>query len=168
MSSKIGIGIFVVALAFIATLRPYIVEGPSMRPAFEPNDRLLVESISPRLGLLSRGDVIVFPDPRDPKHPIMIKRIVGLPNETVRVEFERVVILHPNGTEEVFPAGTLLGGSHNSDTKETVLGPEDYFVMGDNRDESIDSRHWGTIQPHEMTGKPIARLAPFSRLKLFP
>lgn len=155
----------IVALIF-TSLHPVAVSGGSMRPTFEPDDRLIVESLSPKLGLLSRGDAIVFPDPRDPAHPVTIKRIIGLPGEIIRVEATQVVVTKPDGTSESFERGTLLGGleGNSPEPKETKLGPEDYFLMGDNRAESTDSREWGTIQPHEMIGKPIVRLAPFSLL----
>ncbi len=152
----------VIALFLLLTIHPYLVTGPSMYPNFKEADRLLVESISPKLHLLSRGEVIVFPDPRDKKHTITLKRIIGLPNETVKIKDGAVVIVHPDGKEEVLSEKWLVGSGNagNGQNMEMKLGPEDYFVMGDNRAESTDSRTWGTIQPSEMTGTPVVRLAP--------
>lgn len=150
------------ALFLLLTVHPYIVTGPSMYPNFKEGDRLLVENISPKLHLLARGAVVVFPDPRDKKHAITIKRIIGLPDETVRIKGGSVIIVHPEGKEEVLSEKWVGGseGGGNGDDMEMKLGPEDYFLMGDNRRESTDSRDWGTIQPSEMTGTPIVRVAP--------
>jgi len=145
-----------IALLMLFGIRPYIVSGPSMHPALFANDRVLVERYSPKLGFLSRGDIIVFPDPRDPKHPLTVKRIIGLPGETVRIKDRVIYILDESGTET--PLDDKWGTSDNGVDMEMKLGPEDYFLMGDNRGESTDSRDWGTIQPHEMIGQPILRV----------
>jgi signal peptidase I len=153
-----------IAFLILVGLRPYIVSGPSMHPAFNSNDRLLVERFSPKLGLLGRGDTVVFPDPRDPAHPITIKRIIGLPGETIRIRDRQIFIADETGNES--PLEDAWGTTDNGSDFEIFLGPEDYFLMGDNRGESTDSRDWGTVQPHEMIGSPILRLSP--DFSLFP
>lgn len=144
------------AIILLASVRPYVVTGPSMRPAFEPDDRVLVERLSPKLGLLGRGDTIVFPDPRDPAHPLTVKRIIGLPGETIRIKDRQIFIVDEEGKETALE--DTWGTTDNGTDMEMKLGPEDYFLMGDNRGESTDSRDWGTIQPHEMIGQPIFRI----------
>lgn len=139
-----------------------------MEPTLGNGDRMLIETLTPHLGLLFRGQLIVFRDPRDPKHPVVVKRIVGLPRETITVHRESVTVRHPNGREETFEQGSVLGRKDNGDDKTMLLGPHDYFLMGDNRADSRDSRDYGTIQPNEMIGRPLIILAPLSRLRLFP
>src|SRR3989344_8351963 len=112
--------------------------------------------------------------------PVLI--LSGLLGETVRVEREFVVIAHTDGNEEIFVSsdivrqgrvgqlkentvitegefGALIGGANNGELKEMKLGPEDYFVMGDNRRGSIDSRSWGTVQPPDIIGRPLVTLS---------
>lgn len=161
--------VMILALPFV--MRPYVVMGISMQPTFENGDMLLVENISPRLIGYSRGSVVVFRDPRHPEHPIIVKRVVGLPNETILITDESVTILHSDGEEEIIEeVGRMkyeAGGGNGSDM-ETKLGPEDYFLMGDNRSQSQDSRSWGTIQPHETIGRPVLRVWPLARFGFFP
>ena len=144
-------------------IEPHVVEGPSMEPTLGSGDRMLVETLTPRLGILFRGQLIVFRDPRDPKHPVVVKRIVGLPGETVVVQRDSVTIRHGDGREETFEKGSVLGRKDNGDDKTMLLGPCDYFLMGDNRADSRDSRDWGTIQPSEMLGRPVLRYSPQNR-----
>lgn len=162
----VSLSLVLLTFGILIYVRPYVVEGESMTMAFLPGEKLFVESLSPDLGLLYRADPIVFVDPRDPEHPTLLKRIIGLPNEIIKVEADRVIVLRKDREGEVFVYGTPIGGTGNGLEREMVLGPEDYFLMGDNRDESEDSRIWGTIQPHEMIGKPVLRLG--ERFEVFP
>lgn len=143
-------------------IRPYIVTGISMQPTFQEGDYLLVEKISPRLIGLFRGSPVVFRDPRNPQHPIILKRVIGLPNETIRIANGSVTAERGKGGKweeggaeekganiEKWEEGEKAG---NGPDFEMKLGPEDYFLMGDNRAQSEDSRVWGTIQPSEMIG----------------
>ncbi len=139
------------AILWLVSIEPLVVTGPSMRPTFEPNDRLLVETITPRLQLLWRDQPVVFIDPRAEDHPTTLKRIVGLPGETVFYHDDEV----------------RLASFHEAE-KKRFLGPVDYFLVGDNRSASTDSRDWGTIQPHEMVGLPLVRLYPWSRFEILP
>lgn len=143
------------ALILLIFVEPHAVSGPSMLPTLEEGDRLLVEKLTPHVGLLVRGQLIVFRDPRDPKHPVVVKRIIGMPRETIHVEAHQITITHGDGTTEILAQGSELGRDGNGDEKTMRLGPYDYFLMGDNRGESRDSRDYGTIQPSEMLGRPI-------------
>jgi signal peptidase I len=145
----------VFALFMLVFVEPHVVSGPSMLPTLEEGDRLLVEKLTPHVGLLGRGQLIVFRDPRDPKHPAVVKRIIGMPRETIHVEAHQITITHGDGTTEILAQGSELGRDGNGDEKTMRLGPYDYFLMGDNRGESRDSRDYGTIQPSEMLGRPI-------------
>src|SRR3989344_340790 len=168
-------------LAFFFGLDPLEVGGNSMVPTFQNGDRLIVEKASKYVKAPKRGEVIVFREPHERKE-VFIKRVIGLPGETVRVEREFVVIAHTDGNEEIFVSsdivrqgrvgqlkentvitegefGALIGGANNGELKEMKLGPEDYFVMGDNRRGSIDSRSWGTVQPPDIIGRPLVTLS---------
>ena len=151
------------SLALVSYTESHVVEGPSMEPTLGSGDRMLVETLTPHLGLLSRGQLIVFRDPRDPKHPVVVKRIIGLPGETVVVHRDSVTIRHADGREERFEKGSVLGRKDNGDDKTMLMGPHDYFLMGDNRADSRDSRDYGTIQSSEMLGRPVLRYSPQNR-----
>lgn len=167
--------VMILALPFV--MRPYVVMGISMQPTFENGDMLLVENISPRLIGYSRGSVVVFRDPRHPEHPIIVKRVVGLPNEMIRItngavtaERGEMGVKGEMGGDLPAQAGKWEEGQNpgNGADMEMKLGPEDYFLMGDNRSQSQDSRSWGTIQPHETIGRPVLRVWPLARFGFFP
>lgn len=149
-----------VTIAVLATmfffLKPFVVVGESMFPVFSSNERLVAETLSKYFLKIKRGETIVFREPHERKE-IFVKRVIGLPGETVRLTDSSVTIISPDGIEEVFGEGTLIGGRKNGDPMEMKLGPEDYFVMGDNREKSTDSRHFGTVQPADIVGRPILR-----------
>jgi len=171
--------LFIVAIPLAAflvreyALQSYVISGGSMTPTYSASDRLLVEKLSYRLGLLSRGDVLVFRNPHD-KQEVDIKRIVGMPQERVVVTNQGVIIndakepcdekdinaaqTHATECRVLFPAGTVVGGNYNGSDFTIVLGSEDYFVLGDNRSQSTDSRSWGTVQKVDIIGKVVYRL----------
>lgn len=134
------------------------IQGPSMVPTYATGDVLMYETLSHRLGLLARGDVVVIREPRSREHPLIIKRIVGLPGETIHVRDEYIEIEYPDKRIERFEKGSAIGRHNNGSPKDMYLGPEDYYVLGDNRDLSTDSRTRGSIQPHEMLGKVLFKL----------
>ncbi len=145
------------ALFIFFSLQIFIVTGESMAPTYIHDQYVLVESVSHRFGELGRGSVVVFKHPRDAEH-ITMKRIIGLPNEVVKMTNSSITIIRKGGQQEVFDASTVIGGGtsgQNGSKFEIVLGPEDYFVLGDNRSKSTDSRDWGTIQPSNIIGKPL-------------
>jgi signal peptidase I len=149
--------------AFVA--QPFIVSGASMVPTYEDREYIVVDELSYYLRGPERGEVVVFRYPNDPsKH--FIKRIVGLPGESVRIN-NGVWLKAPGGdwqklAEPYLPATTLTGGNN----EEVVLGTSDYFVLGDNRAVSLDSRAWGAL-PHQLiTGRAFLRLFPLNRLGL--
>lgn len=148
----------VVSLVFFFFCNYVSVQGASMTPTYATDDVLVYETLSHRLGLLARGDVVVIREPRTKEHPLIIKRIVGLPGETVRVRDEYIEIEYPDKSTERFEKGSEIGRLNNGSPKEMFLGPEDYYVLGDNRDLSTDSRTWGSIQPHEMLGKVMVTI----------
>lgn len=155
----------VLALAIVVPFRifvaqPFIVHGESMFPTFHEGEYLIVDQLSYRFGDPSRGDVVVFEAPTD-NTQFYIKRIIGLPGETVSVSGEQVIIENAEGSF------VLEDGAPQPDLPQAnvrrVLGAGEYFVMGDNRDHSYDSREWGALKERKIMGRAAFRLLPFSR-----
>lgn len=160
--------VVLVALAIIVPVRmflvqPFAVSGSSMDPTFLNRDYLVIDEISYRLRSPERGEVIVFRFPRD-RSQFFIKRLIGLPGETIRVKDGGVFIIN-NGREQkldessYLPTGTVTGGAN----QEVVLASDEYFVLGDNRGASSDSRAWGPVKRSDMVGRAWVRAYPFDR-----
>lgn len=149
---------------FIA--QPFLVDGESMYPTFENGDYLIIDQISYRLSEPERGDVIVFRYPNQPS-TFYIKRIIGLPGETVRVEKGIVTITAADGTARSFTEPYIINDD-TTYTRDTVLGEGEYYVMGDNRPKSSDSRIWGVLPEENIIGRAFVRLLPISNAGFFP
>src|SRR3989344_5824044 len=148
---------------FIA--QPFIVSGASMDPTFENGEYLIVDEISYRFSDPKRGEVVIFKFPFEPKK-FLIKRVIALPNERISIENETVTIYNKDK-----PQGFVLKEPyivhHKIDGKmEFSLASDEYFVMGDNRPASADSRSWGMLKREYVVGKPFIRLLPISRLEI--
>jgi signal peptidase I len=165
------IKIVVIALLIVVPIRyfifqPFFVKGQSMEPNFENGDYLIVDEISYRFREPLRGEVVVFKYPQNPSQRY-IKRIIGLPGETVVIEDGKVVIFNENGTQILnetgyLPPFTLTPG----DIRVTLTGDE-YFVLGDNRISSSDSRRWGPLPREDIIGRVLFRAWPFVALAKF-
>ena len=169
------------ALAIVIPFRifiaqPFIVSGGSMDPTFADKQYLIVDEVSYRFEEPRRGDVIIFKAPpsalilagMNPNSTVYyIKRIIGLPNETVRMNGDTLTIFN---TEH--PEGAILNEpyvvNHQGNSFEKKLESGEYFVMGDNRPWSSDSRAWGILKRENIQGKPIVRLLPLHTFSLFP
>jgi signal peptidase I len=160
--------VIVISLAIILPIRyylvqPFFVRGASMEPNFEDGDYLLVDELSYRFSMPERGDVIIFRFPLN-KSQFFIKRIIGLPGETVKVKDNTVTIYNKEK-----PEGFALSENYLSPEQETVgdsivkLDDNDYFVLGDNRVQSSDSRRWGLVNKSLITGKAFLRPWPFTK-----
>lgn len=160
----ISLAIVVPVRMFIA--QPFIVSGSSMFPTFENGDYLIIDEISYRLGDINRYDVVVFRYPNDIKK-FFIKRIMGLPNETVDIKNGEVTI-----TNKENPTGLKLNQSfvenHSYDNTHLELKGGEYFVMGDNRNSSSDSRFWGAVPKKLLIGKVLLRLFPINKINILP
>jgi len=164
---------FILAMIIIVPIRyfvvqPFFVRGTSMEPNFQNGEYLVIDQLSYRFREPKRGEVIVFRYPQDHTE-FFIKRVIGLPGEAVRVGDGRVVIssnAYPNGAEidekEYLSPQIRTGGQ-----VEFHLGKGEYFVLGDNRSASSDSRSWGTVASKEIIGRTWVRLWPLSRILLF-
>jgi len=162
-----------IALLIVLPIRffvaqPFIVSGASMEHTFSTGQYLIVDQVSYRFEAPARGDVIVFKYPRDPSK-YFIKRVIGLPGDTVTISGGTVTISndeHPEGT--VLDEPYLPEAQTNGSKIQTTLADGEYFVMGDNRNASSDSRSWGTLPEENIIGRAILRLFPISNFDLFP
>ena len=147
---------------FIA--QPFIVSGASMDPTFKDGDYLIVDELSYHLRGPARGEVVVFHPPQNPK-TYYIKRIVGLPGETVIIKDSAVSI---KTEEKTFKIVEDYITDHTVPDLEKVLGNQEYFVMGDNREFSSDSRVWGALPQDHIKGRALVRILPFATFGLLP
>lgn len=161
-----------IALAVVIPIRlyiaqPFIVSGSSMDPTFANGQYLVVDEVSYRFGNPARGDVVIFKYPKNPKQ-YFIKRIIGLPGETVTVTSDGKVLVKAPDSDTV----TILDEPYVKFTKEDsvtyTLGADEYFVMGDNRAGSFDSRAWGPVARDLIVGKPFLRLFPLTTVDILP
>lgn len=149
--------------AFVA--QPFIVSGSSMVPTFENNQYLIVDQISYKFEKPERGDVVIFRYPNDTTK-FFIKRIIGLPGETVLIDGSQVSIEDTEGNITALAEPYILNKSKNK--MKIEVGSHEYFVMGDNRAASSDSRYWGNLDEGFIVGKAFVRLLPFHSLSLHP
>ncbi|MBY0110617.1 signal peptidase I [Patescibacteria group bacterium] len=146
--------------------QPFVVRGESMFPTFDNGDYLIVDEISYRLSDPKRGEVVVFKYPNDPS-VFYIKRVIGLPGETVRISRGEVTVEKVDGSEIVIPEPYVVTEDATY-TLERTLGTGQYFVMGDNRPKSSDSRVWGPLPEENIMGRAFLRLLPFEDAEIFP
>lgn len=162
------IALLIVIPVRVFVAEPFVVSGSSMVPTFENGDYLIVDKISYELGSTKRDDVVVFRYPGDPTK-FFIKRIIGLPNETVEVKSSenQVIIInkeHPDG----FKLDQFFVKNIGGIDARITLKEDEYFVMGDNRSGSSDSRYWGPVKKNLMTGRAFLRLLPVSKIDVLP
>ncbi len=147
--------------------QPFIVSGSSMIPSYHDGNYLIIDELSYRFEDPKRGDVIVFRFPPEPSK-FLIKRIAGLPGETIHIHNDTITITnkeHPEGF--VWQQGAITASGRKAEQTVTLRSDE-YFVLGDNRDESADSRLWGNLPRKYITGRPLLRLLPLSELAILP
>ena len=130
--------------------QPVRVEGTSMLPRLEDRDRLFINKFVYRFTAIDRGDVVVFHYPRDPEKSY-IKRIIALPGDRFRVEHGRVFVNGKLVPEPYVPPEYR----DNRSVEEMILPPDNYFVMGDHRSISSDSRDFGPVDRPLIYGKAI-------------
>jgi signal peptidase I len=161
----------VLALIIVLPIRffvaePFVVSGSSMVPTFQDRNYLIIDKISYRLSKPKRDDVVVFKYPKD-QTKYFIKRIIGLPNETVDIIGNTITIKNSNNTDG-FVLDEPYVENKASNTTHFELGDDEYFVMGDNRSGSSDSRVWGAVNKELITGRVFLRLLPINKLNIFP
>ena len=158
--------ILVVIPIRVFVISPFIVDGESMHPTFENLDYLIVDEIIYDFRAPSRGDVIVFRYPDNPSL-FYIKRIIGLPGETVSINHGVVTVVKTDGNSLSLSEPYIVNEDATY-TKNVSLTSEEYFVMGDNRPNSSDSRVWGPLPKTDIIGRVDLRLLPVSKEGFLP
>lgn len=160
--------IFIVLPIRFFVAQPFVVVGSSMEPTFLNNDYLIVDELSYRFNDPKRGDVVIFKyhnSEDDQKY--FIKRVIALPGETIDINNGKVTIKN-----DASPEGFILDETYIKEpptNNMTVTLPEnEYFVMGDNRGVSFDSRSWGALPKDEIVGKAFIRLLPLRKADILP
>jgi len=138
----------------------YLVDGNSMLPTLQPAERLIVGRVNYLVGQPQRGDVIVFQFPQDPDRDF-VKRIIGLPGETVTIENGQVFI-----DGRPLPSETYVVHTDTRSAGPVTLAADEFWVMGDNRAGSSDSRSWGPLQKRFIIGKAWFVYFPFNQIGL--
>lgn len=161
--------VLLISLAIVLPVRyfivqPFIVRGASMEPSFYDRQYLVVDELSYAFREPTRGEVVVFRYPQDPRQ-FFIKRIIGLPGEQVEIKSGQVKIINT-----LRPAGFVLAepylknfGLGVGPDVVSVLGPQEYFVLGDNRGASSDSRFWGALARKFLIGRAVFSAWPLSQ-----
>jgi len=167
------IKIVIISLAIIIPVRyyliqPFFVRGASMTPNFDNGQYLVVDEISYRFEEPERGEVVVFKYPLDTSQ-YYIKRMVGLPEETVEIKDGQVIIYNQN-----YPQGMVLdessylaSGTITWGETKIELAQDEYFVLGDNRQASSDSRQWGELAEKNIIGRVWLRAWPFNLARIY-
>lgn len=166
----------IAALAFAIILpvryflvQPFIVKGVSMEPNFEDGEYLIIDELTFHFREPERGEIVVFHPPSQDgeSKQYYIKRVIGLPGETVEVSDGKITIYNtdnPNGftiTEDYID-------DYTSGLDKVTLGADEYYLMGDNRDASFDSRAFGPVTREHFIGRVWIRGLPLERMSSFP
>lgn len=156
--------LFVIVFVISQTLMGnFIIEQQSAVPNYLPGERILVDKVIYRATGLHRGDMIVTHSPRDPKTDIF-KRIIGLPGEKVEISNNTVMVNGVKINEPYLAPGAQT--SRAGGTQVWQLKEDEYFVMGDNRSNSEDSRAWGALPKDNIVGRAWIRYWPLNKLSL--
>lgn len=161
----IAVGAVFVVRTFL--VQPFLVSGTSMYPNFASNDYVLTDELTYHLRTPERGEVVVFHDPQD-WSTYFIKRIIGLPGERVVIKGSTVTVYNaanPNGfalDETYLPKGIVTAGSY-----DVTLTSSTYYLLGDNRPLSYDSRNWGPLPSKNIVGLVRFRLWPVNEIQAF-
>ncbi|MBI4139197.1 signal peptidase I [Candidatus Uhrbacteria bacterium] len=161
-----------ISLAIIIPVRyfliqPFYVKGASMEPNFFDHEYLIIDELSYRFRNPERGDIVVFRYPNDPRQ-FFIKRVIGMPGETVEIQNGQIKIFNdenPNGF--VLPEQDYLDQAFTATTRNITLKSDEYFVLGDNRIASLDSRYFGPVKRNQIVGRVWLRGWPLDRWKVF-
>lgn len=168
----VALSIFLVIYLFF--MQPHQVSGQSMEPNFHDGEYVLTDKVSYQTGEPQRGDVVVFHAPERSGCPEgtgcdFIKRILGLPGDTIAVR-DNVFWVNGSPLSEPYISEEILTkpGNYTEGGREISLGQNEYFVVGDNRPFSSDSRVWGPIGKEEIVGRAFFRYFPVDRMGIIP
>ncbi len=158
----VGLALSVALLVRATVVQTFYIPTVSMVPTLKVDDRLLVDKVTLETREIRRGDIIVFTRPAsftDKTIKDLIKRVIGVPGDTVEGHDGAVWI---NGKQ--LPERYLRPTVKTSDFAPVRVGVDNYFVMGDNRAESYDSRFWGTVEREQVVGRALVRIWPPGRI----
>ena len=143
-------------------VKPFIVKGASMEPNLVDDEYLIIDELSKRFGDFDRGHIVVFEPPGNGTQ-VYIKRVIGLPGETVEIQDGIITIFN-----ETYPNGFDLHEDYINDythgREQVTLGLDEYYVLGDNRDASLDSRKFGPIKESSIIGRAWLRGLPLDKI----
>lgn len=160
----VALSIFVIVYLFF--FQPHQVKGSSMSPSFLNGEYLLTDKITYRFQEPKRGDVIVFIAPKNEEYEY-IKRIIGLPGDSIRIAGGDIFINQKKSEELYLPKDLKTrSGSFLREDQLFSIPAEEYFVAGDNRSHSSDSREWGTVPRENIIGKAWFRYWPLTEFGL--
>lgn len=157
---SLAVGVAMLVRGFV--VQTFFIPSPSMTPTLNVHDRLLVDKVTLSAREIRRGDIIVFRRPEgfnDPTIKDLIKRVIGLPGDTVEGRDGTVWV---NG--KALPEPYLPKGRTTEPFAPAKVAVDNYFVMGDNRAQSYDSRFWGTVERESVIGRALVRVWPISRI----
>lgn len=148
-------------------IQPFSVRGASMEPNFFDHEYLIIDELSYRLRDAERGEIVVFRYPNDPRQ-FFIKRVIGLPGETVVVKGGQVFVQMAGDAEpQLLDEYAYLGTVPTPGDKRVILGENEFFMMGDNRPSSLDSRSFGPVRKDQITGRVWLRGLPIDKITSF-
>lgn len=156
--------IVILALVIVIPIRyfvfqPFIVKGISMEPNFHDGDYLIIDELSYLFRAPERGEVVVFRYPQNPSQRF-IKRIIGLPQEKIELKEDKIIITDKFGETQVLDENNYLSFQTWLGQTQVKLDEGEYFVLGDNRNHSFDSRKWGTLNKKYIVGRVLLRAWP--------
>lgn len=156
----------IMVMIYLFVMSPQEISGASMEPYFHNGEYILTNKIAYKFGNPERGDVVIFKSPRN-KDIDYIKRIIGKPGDAVGLRDSSIFINGEKISEPYLsPDIYIFGGSYLREGSEVIIPPGHYFLMGDNRSHSSDSREFGPISKEDFIGKAILRYWPFTKTGL--
>ncbi len=161
------LAIIIVVPVRIFIAQPFVVSGSSMYPTFHNGDYLIVDELTYRLDKIERNDVIIFRYPGDTSK-YFIKRVIGLPNEIVEVKNNTITITNKKTNETTTLDQSFIPNNTGGIDAKYDLNNDEYFVMGDNRGASSDSRYWGPVKKDLIIGQAFLRLLPLNDIDYKP
>lgn len=163
---------FIVAIIVIPirtfVAQPFVVNGDSMLPTFHTGEYLIVDQLTYHFSKPQRGDVVIFRYPNN-QNRFFIKRVIGMPGETITIDGTDITIVNddnPGGFNLIEPH--IMFQKEEGDNLTQTLADDEYFVMGDNRLASLDSRVWGALPENLIVGRAYFRLLPINQFHRLP
>ncbi|MGC7846696.1 signal peptidase I [Desulforudis sp. 1088] len=157
---SLAIAVVLAVIIRLFIFQPFFIPSGSMEPTLMTGDRIIVSKFSYHFSEPKRGDVIVFKYPKDPKRAF-VKRVIGLPGETVQLKDSKLIVNGRVVTEDYLPPGLEF-----SDFGPQTVPRDMLFVLGDNRNNSDDSRVWGYLPRGNLIGKAVFVYWPLTQIGL--